>query len=748
MQKPKSTVPLGSSLTIQRFLLLTLALASAFLLLPRAAHHANAAQSRQVVLPPPGRFEIRLPSRSLTPEPHPVDLPHLFPNSKSSRVHAIVQFHEIPTQQTRMALAASGISLGQPLTGRAYLATLKRGVPTSSALLKSLRWAGPLQIEDKLAPELQRPELLSWARRVAGRVELVVNLFPGADFPAVTKAAKDLGGTILGEARAASVFAVSLPLDRERDLAREDGILFIEPATSLAKGESDRARTHVNADVGAIPTGHPTGQGVIVAIFDSAHALTTHPDFGTRVVQGDVGATFNPQGHPTMTAGMIAGDGSQSLANGSSVANQWRGLAPASQVRSYNFAVPTANFVTNYLNDVTRAVQTDSVVAMNNSWGDSGCSPFPYGSYAGRAPFLDGVIVGTLGRPVPIVFSGGNERTGYFDSNGVFQTNCIAKTNPPFANYTTLNHPKSAKNIIAVGAIDSANNAMSDYSSWGPTLDGRIKPDVVASGQNNGTMTSGVSQITNPFGNPVGNPNQQDYRIPIFQPGTTFVYGWFAQTSCAASIVSGGIALMIDDWRRKLPAAGPPLPSTLRALLVHNALDLSDPATTWYTPGPDYASGYGLVQINKTLVSLENGEAYQGIVDNQATVSCPVTVPAGTAQFKVTLAWDDPPAMVNANPALINDLDLVVTDAAGTRQYPWTLDPANPAAPAVRTKEDHVNNLEQVQVASPVAGAWTVMVRGTTVPQGPQRFSLVSSNGLKCPAPNPNPPTNLNVVVQ
>jgi len=747
MQKPKSTVPLRLSLTIRRFLLLTLALVSAFLLLPRAARHANAAQSRQVVLPPPGPFEIRLPSRSFTPEPRPLDLPRLFPNPKSSRLHAIVQLHDIPTQQTRAALSAVGISLGQPLTGRAYLATVKRGVSPSSASLKNLRWAGPLLIEDKLAAELQRPEQISWALRVAGRVELVVNLFPDADFAAATKGAKDLGGTILGEARAASVFAVSLPLGRERDLASMDDVFFIEPAPSLAKGESDRARTHVHADVGPIPPGHPTGQGVVAAIFDGAHADIAHPDFGTRVVQGDVGATFNPQGHPTMTGGMIAGDGSQSLANGSSVANQWRGLAPASQVRSYNFAVPTANFVTNYLNDVTRAVQTDSVVIMNNSWGDSGCSPFPYGSYAGRAPFLDGVITGTLGRPVPIVFSGGNERTGYFDSNGVFQTNCITNTAPPFANYTTLNHPKSAKNIIAVGAIDSGNNAMSDYSSWGPTLDGRIKPDVVASGQHNGTMTSGVSHIDNPFGNPVGNPNQQDYRIPIFQPGGTFVYGWFAQTSCAASIVSGGVALMIDDWRRHFPGRGDPFPSTMRALLVNNALDLNDPTTTWYKPGPDYASGYGLVQINETLQSLEHGDVYQGSVGNQASVSCPVTIPAGAAQFKVTLAWDDPPAMANANPALINDLDLVVTDPSGTRQFPWTLDPANPSAAAVRTKEDHLNNLEQVLVANPLAGAWTVVVRGTSVPQGSQRFSLVSANGLKCPSA-PNPPTNLNVVVQ
>jgi hypothetical protein len=714
--------------------------------MPLGGRDASAAQTRQVVVHPPGPFEIRLSSRSFTPAELPPDWPRLFPKPESSRAHAIVQLYEVPDQPTRAALSTAGIALGQPLTGRAFLATVKRTVQTSSPALRKIRWVGSLAIEDKIASELGRADLTFWARRVTGRVELVVKLFPDGDFTAAVRSAKDLGGTVLGEAQAASIFTLSMPIGHERDLASVDDIRFIEPMPAPGRGESDRARTHVHADVVVIPPGHPTGQGVVVGIFDAAHAYTAHPDFGTRVVQGDAG-TYNPDGHPTMTAGMIGGDGSQSLNQGASSANQWRGLAPVSLIRSYNFLNSGADHVADYLNDVTRAVQTDAVVVMNNSWGDSGCAPFPYGSYAGRAPILDGVVTGSLGRPVTIVFSAGNERAGYPGPNNTTLTNCITNATAPFANYTTLNHPKSAKNVIVVGAIDSLNGAMSDHSSWGPTLDGRIKPDVVASGQHNGTMNGGVSQITNPFGNPTGNPNQQDYRVPYYKLNSTYVYGWFSETSCAAAIVSGGLALMIDDWRRKFTALGAPLPSTLRALLVHSARDLDD-TTTWYNPGPDYASGYGLVQINETLQSLERGDAFQGSVDHQATVSCPVNVPAGTAQFKVTLAWDDPPAIENANPTLINDLDLVVTDPAGTRQFPWTLDPVNPTANAVRTKEDHVDNLEQVQVDAPLAGAWSVMVRGTNVPQGSQKFSLVSANGLRCPIPPaPNPPTNLKVVV-
>lgn len=683
-----------------------------------------APMARHATVPPLVSFEVRLPSRNFTPAKAKTNWSGLFAKPELSRVHMIVQLLEVPDEQVREQLADAGIVLGQPLSGCAYLATVKRDIQTSSPVLKKIRWVGSLSASDKIAPELRQADRAPWARRITGRIELVVKLFPDADFNAVVQGAKDIGGDLLGEARTASIFTVSLPVGCESELAGIDDVRFIEPMPPPGQSESDRARAHVHADVGAIPAGHPDGTNIIVAVFDDAHASATHPDFSTRSAQGDTGP-FNPQQHPTMTAGMIAGDGSQSLNHGAGTANQWRGLAPAAQIRSYSYTNSGSDHVADYLNDVIDAVQNDNVNVLNNSWGDFGCTTFPYGSYAGRAPFLDGVVTGSLGRPVAIVFSAGNERDGFGSNN---DTSCITNTTAPFANYTTLNHPKSAKNVILVGAIDSANNVMSDYSSWGPTLDGRIKPDVVASGHHNGKMTSGVSKIDNPFGNPVGNPNQQDYRTPNY-PTNQYMYAWFSQTSCASAVVSGGIALMLDDWHRTFPGRADPLPSTLRALLVHNAQDLDD-ATTWYNPGPDYASGYGLVQINETLQSLEHGDALEGSVPHQGEVRYLLNVPAGTAQVKVTLAWDDPPAVENANPALIDDLDLVVTNASGTRCFPWTLDPANPAANAVRTREDHVNNLEQVVIDAPAVETWFVIVRGTNVPQGRQSFSIVTANSI------------------
>lgn len=682
-----------------------------------------------VIAPLPAPYEIRFASRHFVPQAARPEWRALLAKGDQHGVHVVVQLNSIPDLDTRAALAEAGMSLGQPLTGTAYLALLRPNFNAQAAVLANVRWADAYRAADKHSPNLARKTALHWASRNAGQLELVVTLFDDTDMSDAIHQIKALGANIIGEARAAHIITVSLPASQQHTLAQLDGVRYIEPTSPPGREESERARNYLVADAGAIPAGRPNGAGVVVGIFEGGHAQTTHPDFGGRVTQGDTGA-FTPAGHTTMTAGMIAGSGAQSVANGATTANQWRGFAPGASVRSYNYLNYPAggDAITDYINDVTNAVQNDGVNLLNNSWGDAGCATNPYGAYVGRAPFLDGVIRGSLGRPVPIVFSAGNERDGYYVSNAD-QNNpsCIANAAAPFANYFTLNHPKSAKNVISVGAMDSANNRMSVYSSWGPTLDGRIKPDVVAAGHHNGTVTSNVSDITNAFGMPTGAANQQDYRIPIFD--TTYVYGWYAQTSAASAEVSGGLALMLNGWRTAFMGRADPLPSTLRAALVNNAMDLDD-ATTWFNPGPDYASGYGLVRINDSVRSLERGDAIEGSVAHGGEAHYFINVAAGAGPLRITLAWDDEAAVSGASPTLVNDLDLVVTDPSGVRRYPWTLDPLHPSNDAVRTGEDHINNLEQVQVDAPTAGSWSVVVRGHSVTSGRQNFSLVTPTGF------------------
>jgi len=67
-----------------------------------------------------------------------------------------------------------------------------------------------------------------------------------------------------------------------------------------------------------------------------------------------------------------------------------------------------------------------------------------------------------------------------------------------------------------------------------------------------------------------------------------------------------------------------------------------------------------------------------------------------------------------------------VIDPGGVRHYPWTLDPYDSERAAGRLHADHTNNVEQVYVENPRAGAWLVIIWGASVPQAGQKYSLLS----------------------
>src|SRR5207245_1371452 len=80
------------------------------------------------------------------------------------------------------------------------------------------------------------------------------------------------------------------------------------------------------------------------------------------------------------------------------------------------------------------------------------------------------------------------------------------------------------------------------------------------------------------------------------------------------------------------------------------------------------------------------------------------------APFKAVLVWTDPPGV-----PLVNDLDLRVTDPSGTVFYG-------------NGQPDHVNNVETVSIAQPLAAAYTISVSAPHLGLGSrQSFALVVS---------------------
>ena len=233
---------------------------------------------------------------------------------------------------------------------------------------------------------------------------------------------------------------------------------------------------------------------------------------------------------------------------------------------------------------------------------------------------------------------------------------------------------KMAKNALVVGATDSFNRVM-PFSSSGPAYDGRIKPDLVAFGQ------TGSSE--------------------------------------SAALVSGAVACVQQALLEQI--GGLPPASLSRAVLLNSAKDLEQ-------PGPDFETGFGQLNLKQALQTVANGGFLLAEVANAQTLDFTITVPENLAQVKFMLVWDDPPAAEGAPRALLNDLDLRLTDPSGTLYFPWLLNSmSNPDSlqkPAIRGR-DTLNNVEQVCVERPAGGVWKLSVGASGNLQGIQPFAVV-----------------------
>jgi hypothetical protein len=234
--------------------------------------------------------------------------------------------------------------------------------------------------------------------------------------------------------------------------------------------------------------------------------------------------------------------------------------------------------------------------------------------------------------------------------------------------------PKQNKNHFAIGALNPSDQ-LTGFSSRGPMYDGRVIPQVAIEGSGG--------------------------------------------TSNAAPKVTGLLAILNQIYKSKNGGAESPS-SLLRAILMNSADDMDN-------PGPDYRSGYGRPNMRRAYSIINNNQILTGSVSTGNSNAHQIVVPPNTKQVRVMIGWPDVAASVNANPALVNNLNLVATAPNATTFNPWILNHvpsvANISAPATRGV-DNLNNIEQVTVDNPVSGNWTFNVSGANVPFGPQSYHL------------------------
>lgn len=328
------------------------------------------------------------------------------------------------------------------------------------------------------------------------------------------------------------------------------------------------------------------------------------------------------------------------------------------------------NYVSSFLDSATISRLADGTVQVTNSSYSNGCNA----GYTAATRTVD-TQMNTYAEALH-VFSAGNSNNN----------NCGYGAGTQWGNITGGH--KQGKNVIAT-ANTFYDGVLVNSSSRGPAHDGRIKPDIAANGQQTSTA-----------------PNNG--------------YFAFGGTSGAAPGIAGISAQLFEVYA---DANGGALPegALIKAALLNTANDAGN-------VGPDFKFGWGIVNGLRAGKLLEDGRYISDDVSQGGSNTHNITVPAGTTQLRVMLYWSDAEGAIGANPALVNDLDLIVTDPSNTDFEPWILDhtpdPVLLDLPAT-TGPDHLNNVEQVLINSPASGTYDIDVSGFNVPSGPQDYYVV-----------------------
>ena len=291
----------------------------------------------------------------------------------------------------------------------------------------------------------------------------------------------------------------------------------------------------------------------------------------------------------------------------------------------------------------------------------------------------------------------------------------------------TITQPKEAKNIITVGSTQSSRtlngniDAMSTFSSRGPTKDGRIAPTVSAPGED---ITSSATSA---------DPSAS-CAAPAGAGAEAFVLGQAKYSPCsgtsmAAPQVTGAVALITDWWRERNGGATPS-PAMDKALLVNTATDMGTADV------PNGNEGWGRVNLSTLFTPSERVYIDQSVVLTSVGQSHGIdVVPADPSKpIRVTLAWTDAPGAAGASRALVNNLDLKVTTPGGTT-YLGNAFQSGASAPGGIA--DIRNNIENVWLTQAEQGVFHVEVSATNLPGDgipgddvltDQDFALVISN--------------------
>ncbi|MEX0719754.1 MAG: S8 family peptidase [Balneolaceae bacterium] len=448
-----------------------------------------------------------------------------------------------------------------------------------------------------------------------------------------------------------------------------------------------------------------SGSGEVIGFWDKDKPRLDHQEFSERVTFEDTAAgTIN--NHATQMVGTMAAEGKDPAA---------KGMVFAANVEAYNWDNDAAEMATAAAGDLKLSAHpyTNSAGWVYDYLDDGkwmwyslaeydSTKAYQFGYYDHQALEWDSIAY--LAPDYLIVKAAGNQRGAgpddqpvehweLKDSDGefvLFDTMAVRPVNGGGTGFETLTSASLSKNVLVVGAVKSTTGDFSDLTSiealngsgFGPTDDGRIKPDIVAPAD--GLYTT-ISSSPTSYGNSSG-------------------------TSAATSVVTGSAALIAEHYQNifseTFSSAG------MKALLSHTVDDIGN-------PGPDYKHGWGMLNTERAARFLSAYQADDSMVSlTETTLSENGTISltyqnTNNLPLKITIAWTDPAGTIpeTANDPediiLVNDLDLKVTDFNSEVFEPWVLDRELPDQNAT-TGSNSADNIEQVWIENPVKSNYEI----------------------------------------
>ncbi|MEZ5044949.1 MAG: S8/S53 family peptidase [Saprospiraceae bacterium] len=433
-----------------------------------------------------------------------------------------------------------------------------------------------------------------------------------------------------------------------------------------------------------------TGSGLRIAVWDAGTASRTHVEYQNRLL---VTGGSEIDDHACHVIGTIMAGGVNPNAKG--FLYEAIGIA-------YWWDNDTQEMIAEALNeDLLASNHSYGIPAgwSNGSWrGDPNISEeedYKFGFYNGTASQVDNIA---FSAPYYCIFkSAGNDRgdsgNGPYPTDGPFD--CISDWG-------------NAKNVFTIGAVQKTGGnytgpnsiVMSTFSSWGPTDDGRIKPDFVMPGV-------GIFSSTCEEGDDK--------------------YSSFNGTSMASPGALGATMLINEAYKQfnntYLKSA------TLKALMVQTAMEAGS------ANGPDYSFGWGMIDVEAAVDLIIAKDGINTFILEETLLNQDSFVmelnPVAGQKLTATIAWTDPagspaaPALDPTKRMLVNDLDMRIVDELGIEVKPWILDPALPGKAAGRG-DNFRDNVEKIEFDNPQPRRYFLKIKHKgNLSGGKQNFSLV-----------------------